>query len=366
MKKKIIITVLVTLAALIMLPTIYFVYCDRTYRGKEDSIKVSYLKDHMFKINDEEVYIPQAFGTKIQTGKGHVFLFGEQHGFSPNHLLDSKLIIYLNKNKDVRTYGAEIYAENAEKLNSIINDGNLDEKKLVSVIHDIGNDTPQTKTDECLKKWKEIYAYNRNVDKSHKIHVVGLLGKKGEHEGLRRDQVMAQSLLDFMQDPANSSLVKNGCYCFVGLAHAFQTPYMIEGDKVQTFGSILKEHQLSVTSMVQIAIDSYCYFPKGDEMTITPPDESTELASSNGPVSFFNNVINIEEASKGIKTAIYALDGDGSPYRDCNDLVGTKVSLSFLSHPYQGLPSYSTLDYFQYVFMINEHQAPKPINSIVR
>ena len=75
---------------------------------------------------------------------------------------------------------------------------------------------------------------------------------------------------------------------------------------------------------------------------------------------------NIEEASKGIKTAIYALNGDGSPYRDCNDLVGTKVSLSFLSQSYQGLPSYSTLDYFQYVFMINEHQAPKPINSIVR
>ena len=101
-------------------------------------------------------------------------------------------------------------------------------------------------------------------------------------------------------------------------------------------------------------------------MIIAPPDESTELASSNGPVSFFNNVINIEKASKGIKTAIYALDGDGSPYRDCNDLVGTKVSLSFLSHSYQALPSYSTLDYFQYVFMINEHQAPKPINSIVR
>lgn len=366
MKKKIMISVLVTLAALIILPAIYFVYCDITYKGKEDSIKVSYLKKHMFKINDEKVCIPQAFVTKIQTGKGHVFLFGEQHGFSPNHLLDSKLIIYLNKNKGVRTYGAEIYAEDAEKLNRIINDDSLDEKELVSVIHDIGNDTPQSQTDECLKKWKEIYAYNRNAGKSHKIHVVGLLGAKGKHKGLLRDQVMAQSLLDFMQDPANSSLVKNGCYCFVGLTHAFQKPYMVEGNEVQTFGSILKEHKLSVTSMVQIAIDSYCYFPKDDEMIIAPPNESTEFASSNGPVSFFNNVINLEKASKGIKTAIYALDGNGSPYRDCNDIVGTKVSLSFLTYPYQGLPSYSTLDYFQYVFMINKHQAPKSINLIVR
>lgn len=362
MKKKIMITVLVTLIALIMFPVLYFAYCDRTYKGREDVTKVAYLKGHMFAINDKEVCIPQAFGKQIQTGERHVFLFGEQHGFSPNHLLDSKLLIYLNKNRDVRTYGAEISAEDAEKLNHIINAGSLDEKGLEAVIHDIGKDTPQSQTDECMKKWKEIYAYNRNVNEDHKIYVVGLLGKKDGHKGLLRDQVMAQSLLDFMQDPANSSLVKNGCYCFVGLTHAFQTPYMIEGDEVQTFGSILKENLLNVTSMVQIAIDSNCYFPKSDEMIITPPDESTELASSNGPISFFNNVINLEKASKGIKAAIYELDGDGSPYWDCNDLVGTKVSLSFLCHSYQGLPSYSTLDYFQYVFMINEYQAPNPIN----
>ena len=43
MKKKIMITVLVTLIALIMFPVLYFAYCDRTYKGREDVTKVSYL-----------------------------------------------------------------------------------------------------------------------------------------------------------------------------------------------------------------------------------------------------------------------------------------------------------------------------------
>lgn len=360
MKKKILITILVILVAPIIFLALYFTYCNIVYEGEEDSVKVSYLKGHKFVIDDKCVSIPQAFGTKIPTGKGCVFLFGELHGFSSNHLLDAKQLISLSKNRGVRTYGAEITAEDAEKLNHIIDTDSLDEKGLASVIHDIGKDTPQNQTVEYMNKWKEIYAYNRNVDKDHKIHVVGLLGKKDEQKGLLRDQVMAQSLLKFMLNPANNSLVKNGCYCFVGLSHAFQAPYVIQGRTIQTFGSILKEHQLKVTSMVEAAIDSYCYMPKVDGM-ITPPDETTKLASSNGPLCFFNNIINLEEASEGTKAAIYALDGKGSPYRHCDDFVGTKASLPFIYPSYQSLPSHSTLDYFQYVFVINGHQVPEPM-----
>lgn len=363
MKKKIMMAFIVTLVVLAILPAAYFTYCNITYKGKKDSTKILYLKTHKFIINDKNIVIPVVFGKKIETGKNHVFIFGEQHGFAPNCQLSSKILIYLNKNRDVRTYGAEITTENAEKLNRIINADRLDEKALSDVIHNIGKDIPQRQSDDYMKEWNEIYAYNRSVNGDHKIHVLGLLGKDYEHSKLLRDQVMAKSLMNFMEDPANSRLVKNGCYCFVGYTHAFQTPYRSESLEIQTFGSILKKNKFCVTSMVEIALNSDCFLPKNDQIAITTPDEKTKLSNCNGPLYYCNNVINLEKASDGVVTAIYALDGDGSPYRDCNDFVNITVSLSLFSHSIQGLPSYSTLDYFQYVFMINGHQAPKSINS---
>lgn len=364
MKKRILITVLVVLAVLILAPVVYFAYCNMAYRGKEDSAKVAYLENHKFVINDKTLDIPQAFGKKIPTGAGRVLIFGEVHGFSPTHLIDSKLLIYLNKNRGVRTYGAEIYANDAETLNRIINADSLDVKGLKAVIHDIGKETPQIETVDCLKKWEEIYAYNRGVDEGKKIHVVGLLGKRGGNKGLYYDEVMAKSLLDFLQDTASGELVKNGCYCFVGFAHALQAPYVVKGETGPTFASLLKAHHLGVTSMVQLAINSYCFLPRvlrNMGMPITPPDEKTKLDNSNGKLSYITNIINLEKAAGNAKLAIYALNGAGTPFNHGNDLVGSKSTMSFIYPPLYALPQYSTLDYFQYVLLINGHDAPQSL-----
>lgn len=45
---KIMIAVLVTLAILILFQVLYFTYCNLTYKGDEDGIKVSYLENHKF------------------------------------------------------------------------------------------------------------------------------------------------------------------------------------------------------------------------------------------------------------------------------------------------------------------------------
>jgi predicted HTH transcriptional regulator len=45
---KIMIAVLVTLAILILFHVLYFTYCNLTYKGDEDGIKVSYLENHKF------------------------------------------------------------------------------------------------------------------------------------------------------------------------------------------------------------------------------------------------------------------------------------------------------------------------------
>lgn len=360
MKKNMLIITLVVLALLLLLPVIYFSYCNATYMGKENEATISYLLKHKYVINADDIQIPDSLGNEFQTGRNHVFIFGETHGFSPTHLMDSQLLIYLNKERDVRAYGAEIFSQDACQLNKILNSNRLDEKLLISVISDIAKDTPQSKTVDCLKKWKSIYFYNWKADANHKIYVIGLLGDKQSYADSLRDETMAHTLLTFMNDSANADIVKNGCYCFVGLTHAFQTPYLIRGREIPTMGSILKEHLVSVTSMVQIAIDSYCYLPKNDEM-ISPPDESTKLVSSNGPISYFNNIVNLKKASEGVSTAVYSLDGKNSPFWDCNDLVGYKASVPFFGQPYKGKPSYSTLDYFQYVFLIRNHQAPKSI-----
>jgi len=45
---KIMIAVLVILAILILFQVLYFTYCNLTYKGDEDGIKVSYLENHKF------------------------------------------------------------------------------------------------------------------------------------------------------------------------------------------------------------------------------------------------------------------------------------------------------------------------------
>ena len=246
-------------------------------------------------------------------------------------------------------------------MNEILIADSLDEKRLTEVIQEIAEDTPQNKTTDYMNKWKEIFNHNHTASASHKIHVVGLLGSKKDYANEKRDATMARTLLAFVNDPANAQLVQNGCYCFVGLTHAFQSPYLINGHEVATFGSLLKEHRMGVTSMVQLAIDSYCYLPKNGEMP-SPPDEATKLVSSIGPISYINNIVNLEKASKGgIETAIYELNAEGSPFKGRNDLVGIKASLPIMAQPYEGLPGRSTTDYFQWVFLIRDRQAPKPL-----
>lgn len=359
MKKKCLL-VLAPLSLILLFPLAYFFYCKMTLMGMEDDATIAYLLSHKYPVDAEDIRIPLSFGKGIEMGKDHVFLFGETHGFSPSQLMDAKLLIYLNKNHDVRTYGAEIFAEDAHKLNQVLGSEQLDERLLVSVINDISRDTPQSKTVDCLNKWKLIYDYNRQVDKEHKIYVLGLLGKKNAYQENLRDEVMARTFQTFANDPRNEDWVRNGCYCFVGLTHAYQSPYLYKGHEIPTFGSILKEHLFSVTSMIQMSIDSYCYLPKNDEM-ISPPGEKTKYVSSNGPICFYNNVVNLEKASEGVKAAIYSLGDEDSPFWSCDDLVGYRSSIPSLVQPYSGLSTYSTMDYFQYVFLIRDAQAPKAI-----
>lgn len=360
MKKKIIIIVFVAIAVLLLLPVVYFTYCNATMKGKHNEAAAAFLKENQYVINADDMQIPEAFGQKITMGKGYVFIFGELHGFSPTQMMDAQMLIYLNAKRGVRTYGAEIFSSNADELNEILSADQLDENRLMAVIRDIANDTPQVMTKDCFDKWKMIFLYNHEADAEHKIHVLGLLGDKQAYAEHQRDKIMAQTLQAFAADEANDAWTKNGCYCFVGIVHAFQSPYIIKGFKVMTFGSLLKQHQFNVTSMVQLAISSYCYLPKGS-MVITPPDEATKMVSSNGPISYFTNIINLEKASKGVTTAIYSLGGKDTPFSSGHDFVGYRASVSFFGQPFTAEPSSSTLDYFQYVFLIRDHQAPKPL-----
>jgi hypothetical protein len=146
MRKKIGIILLAVLAVLVLFPAGYFAYCGLTYKGQEDSAKVAYLRGHRYVIPDGEVRIPQAFGQRIETVEGRVFVLGEQHGFSPTHLLSAKLLIYLNRHRGVRTFATEIYASVAERLNHLLSADSLDKQELVSIIHDIGKQIPQSET----------------------------------------------------------------------------------------------------------------------------------------------------------------------------------------------------------------------------
>lgn len=201
-----------------------------------------------------------------------------------------------------------------------------------------------------------LYEYNKAADAGHKMKVFGLLGDKDAYKSGHRDDIMASSLQSFMSDSA----AMNGVYCSVGIAHALGAAYSFGDFTVPTFVSLLSGNGIAAKSMVLVPINSACYLPKNDEM-ISPPSESTKMASSDGPLTYSLNIINLKKASKGVPMAIYDLSVPGSPFNSGTDFVGFRSPVPFMTHPYRATPGHSTTDYFQYILMIQDQPSPAPL-----
>ena len=167
---------------------------------------------------------------------------------------------------------------------------------------------------------------------------------------------MASSLQSFMSDSA----AINGVYCSVGIAHALGAAYSLGDFTVPTFASLLSGNGIAAKSMVLVPINSACYLPKNNEM-ISPPSESTKMASSDGPLTYSLNIINLKKASKGVPMAIYDLSAPGSTFDSGTDLVGFRSPVPFMTHPYRATQGHSTTDYFQYIMMIQDQPSPAPL-----
>lgn len=346
--KRIFLTIFSIFVVLLLVPIIYFAICSRVYPGKTDDKKITYIKQHQWRLDDDCVIKDTSLFADVQVPT--VFILGEIHGFSRNQIFDAELLKYLNKKFGVKDYFNENFTEDANLLNQFLATSPMDMEILKRTTASLRDNIPQRYNQEYITKWVNIYQYNQTLPKRNRIKVYGLLGHKVDYKGMRDSTMIAnyQLLSRSFSDSAS-------VFCSTGQSHVFQANY----NGIRPFAAWLKAKKNHVLSIAHLALDCYAYIPQGSGMP-TPEDEMTEWASINGPIMYFHNIVNIDKAIGSPAIVICRLDAENSPFNQGLDFVKQHSTLSFLTGgKIEPDESKATTDYFQYVFVTKGLKGPQ-------
>jgi hypothetical protein len=231
---------------------LYFFISNRLFLESENEENIAYLKSNKARIGDtlDESFFDADFY------QSKVFLLGEVHGFADNQKLDKELLFFLNKKLGVKYYIAEMDSSTAKKLNEFLSSSQKERAKLKEVVLAINNRIPQQSSQELFDKWNDIYDYNKTLNDSLKITVIGLYKNFDDESKMPRDSAM---FINFEQIVKQKKLENEKFYGLFGYFHTLQTK--IENGK-ETFASNLKKAGIKTSSLVSYTLDSDMYLPK--------------------------------------------------------------------------------------------------------
>lgn len=358
MKKvfKIIGGILIVLLAVAIITLVVFKVRNEMYLGSADKDFVEYLDKNRWEL-DKHRYFDEAgfdfFGDDFYKGK--VFFLGETHGYAELQTVDKALLFHLNRKLGTRHYIVEMDSVRGRRLNDFLGR----EQKDMSIISDeiipyLKKRIMQQAGEEFVRKWSDIYDYNRTLPDSLRIEVLGVDKLPGDTVKMSRDSAMMANFDRIVKD---RGLQDESFYAFFGLYHALGEG--VAQSNSDPFAARLKKSGLDIKSIICFNVDSEVYMPK-EAGYPTPEDEKITLLGMDGPLALVYGINDLKEATGKNTATIFKLDGKESPYRHSQKLINAKTN--FLN---QNLSvkdsSMVTTDYMQYAILLRNAHAITPI-----
>lgn len=355
--KKIIKWALIVIVVLLLLPILFFGICHLIYSGSADNEVVEYLQKNSCSIAEDNYRVPNGFIEAPKSGKTNIFIFSEIHGFSPSLPFSAELFIHLNKEYGVRNFCIEMCDGPTKALRSLMADGSIAEQKLQTELRKIAKQNepniPQWNTEDFVEMFRRLHKYNISLPDSSRIHFYGLVGNSPSDKG--REDRMTSNMLQIVRTDSAQGTKDQLYYCYVGHGHGFAGPLADSEGKYFAFAGRLSQQGYNVRVMMQYAVDSEMYMPKA-YIPFAPDDEKTTLACSDG----LSGMASLKSVTQEQSLTLFRLDGKDSPYAKSTDLVFAEGPLaSMFSGSFKVPEGYHTTDYFQYLFLIRGHKAPK-------
>ena len=359
---RIIIRIVLTLILMFLSGILFIMAKNSIYLGGENQENTSYLSKNgytMFGKEKEDGSLSAFFPKDFYDA--NVFLLGENHGFADAQRVDLTLLKHLNREIGLRYYIAEMDSLRAKKLNMYLEGAEPDNELLKRIVMDIGQRIPQQSGVQTLKKWKEVYDYNKGLPETLKIKIIGIdKDFDDDRTGISRDSLM---VANFNNAVRNNHLQNEKFYGLFGFAHVLQGAYHKNG--YHYFASRLclapfKEFY-TVQSMICYNLDSEVYLPKNPQFP-TPEDEKASILNDDGPITLVKGIKDMKKVTEEETISIFSLTGKESPYRNSQDLAGIKVNFfgeDVLPHESEK----ATTDLFQYVILIRNSEAIARLNK---
>ncbi|MGV0757112.1 hypothetical protein ACTS95_13160 [Empedobacter brevis] len=336
--------------ALIILLFLYFFSSNKLFLGSKNQENIDYLTQSNVLMNDS--INGKLFDEDFYKAK--VFLLGEIHGYADNQKLDKALFQFLNKKIGVKYYIAEMDSLTAKKLNLFLSEKTKDEAKLKEVVQSIGKRIPQQSSQELFNKWSELYEYNKTLNDSMKITVIGIDTDFDKNDSkISRDSAM---LVNFQHAVKNLKLENEKFYGLFGFFHVLQKN--VENGKAP-FAERLKKSGIATKSFVSYTLESEMYLPKNPQFP-TPPDEKIDWINADGPLMLVKGINDLKKLSQQNSVTLFKLDSKNSPYFKSQNLINVK-SRVFGENIIPAQNS-TTTDYFQYVFLLRNSKALTKLN----
>ncbi len=325
--------------------------------------------------------------------QGRLFLLGESHGSAAPQVLDLELLTHLNARIGLTDYLAEVDPVQAVELNRYLADG---DEAVLDRVFDLWNSGSQWANVAFEDKVRGIRALNATVPVDRRVRFHGVdaiqdwpllvqyLRQRGaaielddvmggaavtERARIAADALAASSAAadeayllaalrrqqggedregtifgNYAELLRSGALGERPAYGLWGAAHVMQA--RLNGR--DTFAARVRDSSLSsaalVRSIVVYALDSAVQFP------VALPDglARVRFAEGNvdGPVVKLAGSTTLREATRASRITLFALQGEGSPFDQGDELVALRSSMDPGLRPEPGL---ATTAYFQYV-----------------
>lgn len=340
---------LLTIFSVVLLLVLFIFISNRIFIGSQEQQFTDYLKDNREEISgrvEGKLFDDSFFNSQV-------FLFGEVHGYADNQKVDNYLLKFLNQEKGVRYYVAEIDSINSDKLNHFLMDSTKNLSLLKEVVTAIRKRIPQQSSKELLEKWSDIYDYNQTLNDSLKVRVIGIdVDFDDSSRKIPRDSAM---YVNFSNSLKTLGIQDEKFYGFFGFYHVLQ-----HGAKMGKipFAQYLKNSGFKVSSIVGYTLDSEMYLPKNPQFP-TPADQKISWINADGPFMLVKGIADFNGLLESNSINLFKLDSKESPYLTSDKLVSIKSRM--FGENFTPQQSTSTLDYFQYVVVLKNSKALTPI-----
>lgn len=340
---------LLTIFSIVLLLVLFVFINNRIFIGSQEQQFTDYLKDNREEISGKvegKLFDDNFFNSQV-------FLFGEVHGYADNQKADQYFLKFLNQEKGVRYYVAEIDSVNADKLNHFLIDSTKNLPLLKEVVTAIRKRIPQQSSKELLEKWSDIYDYNQTLNDSLKVQVLGIdVDFDDNSRKIPRDSAM---YVNFSNALKRLRIQDEKFYGFFGFYHVLQ-----HGAKMgkKPFAEYLKNSGFKVSSIVSYTLDSEMYLPKNPQFP-TPADQKISWINADGPFMLVKGINDFNGLLKPNSIHLFKLDSKESPFLTSDKLVSIKSRM--FGENFTPQQSTSTLDYFQYIVLLKNSKALTPL-----